>query len=224
MPHASAMRRFPVSDATRLVDSDLESGEIPDSDLESDNASDLSSLTVAALGNARSWSLACRMDTEETPQVVVAITHDPCDEESLLTTGGLEGKRARHTAETPQLVVAITPHLGGEDCKPDAAETNAISTLSNELTDVHECAPPPKKKRVLVALSSLERACGPMAGRASLLGAAPVRFHGDELIPAPWREFVHAVRLASARGEYGKFIMDRKYLGLLPGGQGAACS
>ena len=61
MPHASAMRRFPVSDATRLVDSDLESGEIPDSDLESDNASDLSSLTVAALGNARSWSLACRM-------------------------------------------------------------------------------------------------------------------------------------------------------------------
>ena len=54
MPHASAMRRFPVSDATRLVDSDLESGEIPDSDLESDNASDLSSLTVAALGNARS--------------------------------------------------------------------------------------------------------------------------------------------------------------------------
>ena len=61
MPHASAMRRFPVSDATRLVDSDLESGEIPDSDLESDNGSDLSSLTVAALGNAIFGSLASRM-------------------------------------------------------------------------------------------------------------------------------------------------------------------
>ena len=62
MPHAPAMRRVPVSDATRLGDSDLESGEIPDSDLESDNDSDLSSLTFAALRNAKFWSLgACRM-------------------------------------------------------------------------------------------------------------------------------------------------------------------
>ena len=47
--------------ATRLGDSDLESGEIPDSDLESDNGSDLSSLAVAALGNASFGSLASRM-------------------------------------------------------------------------------------------------------------------------------------------------------------------
>ena len=46
-----------------------------------------------------------------------------------------------------------------------------------------------------------------MAGRSSLLGAAPVRFHDDELIPDPWRELVHAVRLASAQGEYGKYVM-----------------
>ena len=122
MPHAPAMRRFPVSDATRLVESDLESGEIPDSDLESDNASDLSSLTVAALGNARSWSLACRMDTEETPQVVVAITHDPCDEALLLAAGG-------HMAETPQFVIAIAAHLGGEDCQPVATRTNVSPTF-----------------------------------------------------------------------------------------------
>lgn len=54
------------------------------------------------------------------------------------------------------------------------------------------------------------------AGRASSLGAAPVRRHGDELLPTPWRELVHAVGLASARGEYGKFVMDRQWLGSLP--------
>ena len=61
MPHAPPMRRVPVSDATRLGDSDLESGEIPDSDLECDYGIDLSSLTVAALGNASFGSLASRM-------------------------------------------------------------------------------------------------------------------------------------------------------------------
>lgn len=160
------------------------------------------------------------MDTDETPQLVVPITHDPCDEDLLLAAGTLDGSRGTHTAETPQLVVAITAQLDGEDCERDATEASAISALSYEFTGNstrnYNCASPPRKRRALDALPLLERACGPMAGRAALLGAAPVRYHDDELIPAPWRELVHAARLASARGEYGKFVMDRKWLRCFP--------
>ena len=61
MPHAPATRRAPELGSARLGDSDLESGEIPDSDPESDDGFDLSSLTVASLGQASFGSLASRM-------------------------------------------------------------------------------------------------------------------------------------------------------------------
>ena len=157
------------------------------------------------------------MDTDETPQLAVALTHDLCDEEFLCAMGWRKLERAEHTAETPQVVVASTPHLVGGNCASDAAGVTATSARSYELADGQGCAPSPMGKCAVVALSPTGRACGPVAGRAPFSGAAPVIFRDDELTPPCWRGLVHAIRLASAPGEYGKFVMDHlKLLRSLP--------
>ena len=148
------------------------------------------------------------VDTDETPQLTAALTHDLCDEDYLHAMGWRKLERAEHAAETPQLAVATTPHLVGGGCASDAARSTASSVRMCELADGHDCAPPSRKRRALVLLSPAGRACVPVAGRALVLGAGPVVTRDDELVAPRWREFVHAIRLASARGEYGKLVMD----------------
>ena len=70
------------------------------------------------------------MDTDETPQLAVALTHDLYDEEFLCAMGWRKLERAEHTAETPQVVVASTPHLVGGNCASDAAGVTATSPMA----------------------------------------------------------------------------------------------
>ena len=157
------------------------------------------------------------VDADETPQLKVALTRDLCGEDFVHAMGWRKLERAEHTAETPQLAVATTPHLVGGGCASDAARSIASSVRMCELPDDHDCAPPSRKKRALVLLSPARRACGPVAGCAPVLGNGPVVTCEDELVPPRWRAFVHAIRLASARGEYGKLVMDNlKLLRSLP--------
>ena len=74
--------------------------------------------------------------------------------------------------------------------------------------DGHECAPPPRKRCALVTLS-FPNGLADHGGACLFFRGCPVRRHSDELLPTPWRALVHADGTASARVEYGKFVMDR---------------